>query len=166
MPLKVLDLTRVLAGPVCSMMLGDLGADVIKVERSGDGDETRGWGPPFDADGESAYFLAVNRNKKSVAADLSDPGDRSLFLDLVKEADIVLDNFLVGALERLAINPEKLLAENPRLIWCTISGFGATSSRPGYDFVVQAECGWMAITGEQDGPPMKVGVALADIIAG
>lgn len=166
MPLKVLDLTRVLAGPVCSMMLGDLGADVIKVERSGDGDETRGWGPPFDADGESAYFLAVNRNKKSIAADLSGLGDRSLILDLVKEADIVLDNFLVGALERLAINPEKLLAENPRLIWCTISGFGATSSRPGYDFVVQAECGWMAITGEQDGPPMKAGVALADIIAG
>jgi crotonobetainyl-CoA:carnitine CoA-transferase CaiB-like acyl-CoA transferase len=166
MKLKVLDLSRVLAGPVCSMMLGDLGADVIKVERPGKGDETRGWGPPFDHDGESAYFLAINRNKKSLAADLSSDEDRAVVLDLISGADVVLDNFLSGGLEKLGLDPEKLLKENPRLIWCTISGFGAESTRPGYDFVIQAECGWMAITGERDGPPMKVGVALADVVAG
>jgi crotonobetainyl-CoA:carnitine CoA-transferase CaiB-like acyl-CoA transferase len=166
MKLKVVDLSRVLAGPVCSMMLGDLGADVIKVERPGQGDETRGWGPPFSADGESAYFLAVNRNKKSLAADLSDDTDRALVLDLIRGADVVLDNFVSGSLERLGIDSADLLEQNPSLIWCTISGFGPESTRPGYDFVIQAECGWMAITGERDGPPMKVGVALADVIAG
>ena len=162
----MLDLSRVLAGPVCSMILGDLGADVIKVEKPGQGDETRGWGPPFDADGESAYFLAVNRNKKSVALDLASASDRRVVLDLIRGADVVLDNFLPGALDRLGLMPGELLAQNPSLIWCTISGFGPESSRPGYDFVVQAECGWMAITGERDGAPMKVGVALADVIAG
>jgi crotonobetainyl-CoA:carnitine CoA-transferase CaiB-like acyl-CoA transferase len=166
MKLKVLDLSRVLAGPVCSMILGDLGADVIKVERPGDGDETRGWGPPFDAEGQSAYFLAINRNKKSVAIDLADLHGRDLVLDLIREADVVLDNFLPGSLHRVGLEPEQLLAQYPSLIWCTISGFGRESSRPGYDFVVQAECGWMAITGERDGSPMKVGVALADVIAG
>ena len=166
MTLRVLDLSRVLAGPVCSMMLGDMGADVIKVERPGEGDETRGWGPPFDPEGQSAYFLAINRNKKSIAADLSDAGDRALVLDLISGADVVLDNFLSGSLERLGLDPADLLARNPDLIWCTISGFGQESTRPGYDFVVQAECGWMAITGEPDRAPMKVGVALADVIAG
>jgi crotonobetainyl-CoA:carnitine CoA-transferase CaiB-like acyl-CoA transferase len=166
MKLKVVDLSRVLAGPVCSMMLGDLGADVIKVERPGQGDETRGWGPPFSADGESAYFLAVNRNKKSLAADLSDDTDRALVLDLIRGADVVLENFLSGSLERLGIDPGVLLDQNPSLIWCTISGFGPESERPGYDFVIQAECGWMSITGERNGSPMKVGVALADVIAG
>lgn len=166
MKLKVLDLSRVLAGPVCSMMLGDLGADVIKVERPGLGDETRGWGPPFNADGESAYFLSVNRNKKSVAADLSDPEDRRLIEDLIAQADVVLENFLGGSLARLGLDPEELLDRNPSLIWCTISGFGPDSLRPGYDFVIQAECGWMAITGERDRAPMKVGIALADVIAG
>jgi len=166
MKLKVLDLTRVLAGPVCSMMLGDMGANVIKVERPGEGDETRGWGPPFDADGQSAYFLAVNRNKKSIAADLSNVRDRAIVLDLITGADVVLDNFLSGALGRLGLDPEELLERNRDLIWCTISGFGPQSVRPGYDFVMQAECGWMAITGERDGSPMKVGIALADVIAG
>jgi crotonobetainyl-CoA:carnitine CoA-transferase CaiB-like acyl-CoA transferase len=166
MKLRVLDLSRVLAGPVCSMMLGDMGADVIKVERPGEGDETRGWGPPFDADGQSAYFLAVNRNKKSIAADLSNVRDRGVVRDLIAGADVVLDNFLSGALERLGLDPEELLEQNRDLIWCTISGFGPESTRPGYDFVMQAECGWMAITGERDGSPMKVGIALADIIAG
>jgi crotonobetainyl-CoA:carnitine CoA-transferase CaiB-like acyl-CoA transferase len=166
MKLKVLDLSRVLAGPVCSMMLGDLGADVIKVERSGSGDETRGWGPPFNSDGESAYFLAVNRNKKSIGADLSDSEDRRLIKDLIGEADVVLENFLIGSLSRMGLDPEELLDRNASLIWCTISGFGADSPRPGYDFVVQAECGWMAITGERDRAPMKVGVALADVVAG
>jgi crotonobetainyl-CoA:carnitine CoA-transferase CaiB-like acyl-CoA transferase len=166
MKLKVLDLSRVLAGPVCSMMLGDLGADVIKVERPVAGDETRGWGPPFDRDGESAYFLSVNRNKKSVAADLSVAEDRRFIEHLISEADVVLENFLGDALARLGLDAENLLDRNPSLIWCTISGFGVGSSRPGYDFVVQAECGWMAITGERDGPPMKVGIALADVLAG
>ena len=166
MKLKVLDLSRVLAGPVCSMMLGDLGADVIKVERPAGGDETRGWGPPFDPDGESAYFLSVNRNKKSLAADLSVAEDRRLIEDLIAEADVVLENFLDGALARLGLDVEELLDRNPSLIWCTISGFGPDSPRPGYDFVMQAECGWMAITGERDGAPMKVGIALADVVAG
>ena len=166
MKLKVLDLSRVLAGPVCSMMLGDLGADVIKVERPAAGDETRGWGPPFDPDGESAYFLSVNRNKKSLAADLSVAEDRRLIENLIAEADVVLENFLGGALTRLGLNADDLLDRNPSLIWCTISGFGPDSPRPGYDFVVQAECGWMAITGERDGAPMKSGIALADVVAG
>jgi crotonobetainyl-CoA:carnitine CoA-transferase CaiB-like acyl-CoA transferase len=166
MQLRVLDMSRVLAGPLCSMMLGDLGADVIKVERPNSGDETRGWGPPFAASGQSAYFLAVNRNKKSIAADLAAPSDRQLVLDLIAGADVVLENFLPGALAKMAIDAERLLDENPALIWCTITGFGAESSRPGYDFVIQAESGWMAITGEPDGSPMKVGVALADVIAG
>jgi crotonobetainyl-CoA:carnitine CoA-transferase CaiB-like acyl-CoA transferase len=166
MKLKVLDLSRVLAGPVCSMMLGDLGADVIKVERPVAGDETRGWGPPFDPDGESAYFLSVNRNKKSLAADLSVAEDRGLIEDLIAEADVVLENFLGGALVRLGLGAEALLDRHPSLIWCTISGFGPDSPRPGYDFVMQAECGWMAITGERDGAPMKVGIALADVVAG
>ena len=148
------------------MMLGDLGADVIKVERPGLGDETRGWGPPFDADGESAYFLAINRNKMSLAADLSEETDRATVLELIRGADVVLENFLPGSLGRLGLDPDELLEENPDLIWCTISGFGLDSARPGYDFVIQAECGWMSITGERGGAPMKVGVALADVIAG
>jgi crotonobetainyl-CoA:carnitine CoA-transferase CaiB-like acyl-CoA transferase len=166
MNLNVLDLSRVLAGPVCSLVLADMGAHVIKVERPGVGDETRGWGPPFNSDGESAYFLAINRNKKSVALDLSDEKDREVLLELIAGSDVVLDNFLAGSLERLGLDPERLLEENPSLIWCTISGFGPDSARPGYDFVVQAECGWMAITGEKNGSPMKIGVALADVIAG
>ncbi len=166
MKAKVLDFTRVLAGPLCSMILGDLGADVIKVERPGQGDETRGWGPPFDADGVSAYFLSINRNKKSLAADLSSPDDRALILRLIREADIVIDNFLPGSLVRLGLDRDRILEENPALIWCTITGYGPEVRRPGYDFVTQAECGWMSITGPVDGEPTKVGVALADVIAG
>src|ERR1700694_5123040 len=150
MKLNVLDLSRVLAGPVCSMMLGDMGADVIKVERPGEGDETRGWGPPFDAKGQSAYFLAINRNKKSIAADLSSVRDRAVVLDLISGADVVLDNFLSGSLERLGLDPEDLLEKNRDLIWCTISGFGPESTRPGYDFVVQAECGWVGSAGVRE----------------
>ncbi|MGQ0715533.1 MAG: CaiB/BaiF CoA transferase family protein [Gemmatimonadaceae bacterium] len=164
--LKILDLTRVLAGPVCTMMLGDLGADVIKVERPDTGDETRGWGPPFDDRGESAYFLSINRNKLSIAADLDSPGDRDLLARLAEEADVVVDNFRPGTLERRGLGPLEVLKRRPQLIWCTITGFGPDSDRPGYDFVVQAERGWMSITGERDGRPMKVGVALADLIAG
>lgn len=163
---RVLDLTRVLAGPLCTMMLGDLGADVIKVERPGSGDETRGWGPPFDENGESAYYLSANRNKLSVAMDLDADVDRALLQQLLSEADVVVDNFRSGTLERRGLDPQELLGRHPRLIWCTITGFGPESPRPGYDFVTQAEAGWMAITGEPDGDPMKVGVALADVIAG
>ena len=163
---KIVDFTRVLAGPLCSMILGDLGADVIKVERPGSGDETRGWGPPFDADGQSAYFLSVNRNKKSLTADLSEPADRAVVLGLLSEADIAIDNFLPGSLARLGIDRDRILEQVPGLIWCTISGYGPDVRRPGYDFVTQAECGWMAITGPVNGEPSKVGVALADVIAG
>lgn len=163
---KVLDLTRVLAGPLCSMLLGDLGADVIKVERPGTGDESRGWGPPFDHDGRSAYYLSVNRNKLSLAADLDRADDRQLIQRLIDGSDVVVDNFRRGTLERRGIVPDELCARRPELVWCTITGFGPDSDRPGYDFVAQAECGWMAITGEADGSPMKVGVALADVIAG
>ena len=164
--LKVLDLSRVLAGPLCTMMLADLGADVIKVERPGRGDDTRSWGPPFDDRGESAYFLSVNRNKLSVVADLQSERDRALIRSLALEADVVVDNFLPGTLDRVGLSPDDLLRENERLIWCTITGFGAGSRRLGYDYVVQAESGWMAITGDRDGDPMKTGVALADIVAG
>ena len=164
--LRVLDLTRVLAGPLATMMLGDLGADVLKVERPGSGDETRGWGPPFDERGESAYYLSVNRNKRSLAADLDVPADQALLRRLAAEADVVVDNFRPGTLERRGLDPLAILAASPRMVWCTITGFGERSDRPGYDFVVQAESGWMAITGDPGGAPTKVGVALADVIAG
>jgi crotonobetainyl-CoA:carnitine CoA-transferase CaiB-like acyl-CoA transferase len=163
---KVLDMSRVLAGPLCGMILGDLGADVIKVERTGTGDETRGYGPPFDERGESAYFLSVNRNKKSLALDFRSPEDVGVLKRLIGEADVVIENFLTGQLAAFGIGAEDLLREHPDLIWCTISGFGEGSDRPGYDFVTQAEAGWMSITGEPGGTPMKVGVALTDVIAG
>ena len=164
--IKCLDFSRVLAGPLATMILGDLGVHVLKVERPGSGDDTRGWGPPFDERGESAYYLSVNRNKKSIALDLDVPEDAAVALTLARDADIVIDNFRPGTLERRGIDPEALLESIPGLIWCTITGFGEESARVGYDLVVQAEAGWMAITGEPDGDPMKVGVALADIIAG
>ena len=163
---KILDLSRVLAGPLSSMILGDLGADVIKVERPGQGDESRGWGPPFDADGESAYFLSCNRNKLSIALDFQVPADLVVLGGLIQSADVVLENFRAGSLDAMGIKVTEWLDRNPRLIWCTISGFGPGNQRPGYDFVVQAECGWMSVTGEPEGEPMKAGVALADIMAG
>lgn len=164
--LRVLDLSRVLAGPLATMMLGDLGAQVIKVERTPAGDETRGWGPPFDSRGESAYFLSVNRNKLSIAADLGVGADLSLVSRLLGQADVVVDNFLPGALDRLGLDVDDALRRHPRLVWCTLIGFDSEPARPGYDFVVQAESGWMSITGEPGGDPMKVGVALADVVAG
>ena len=163
---RVLDLTSVLAGPLATMLLGDLGADVLKVERPGTGDETRGWGPPFDERGESAYYLCVNRNKRSVAIDIDAPAGQQLRRTRVDGADVVVDNVRPGTLERRGVDPAEALERQSRLIWCTITGFGVASPRPGYDFVVQAERGWMAITGEPDGEPMKVGVALADVVAG
>lgn len=164
--LKVLDLTRVLAGPLCTMLLGDLGADVIKVERPGTGDDTRTWGPPFDAEGRSAYYLSINRNKLGLGADLDRAEDRALIEHLLQDADVVVDNFRLGTLERKGISPEAWREKRPELVWCTITGFGPDVDRPGYDFVTQAESGWMAITGEPDGDPMKAGVALADVLAG
>jgi len=164
--LRILDLTRVLAGPLCTMILGDMGADVIKVERPVVGDETRGWGPPFDSEGASAYFLSVNRNKLSIAADFAADADLGLVTSLANEADVVVENFLPGTLERHGWGADVARAARPELVWCTITGFGAESRRPGYDFVVQAESGWMSITGAPDGEPMKHGVALADVIAG
>lgn len=164
--INVLDLSRVLAGPLATMLLGDLGANIIKVERPHSGDDTRGWGPPFDDSGESAYYLSVNRNKKSLAADLTGARDRELIRSLIAGADVVVDNFKHGMLAKNGFDIRHLLREHPRLVWCTITGFGPASHRAGYDFVVQAEQGWMAITGEPDGAPMKVGVALADVVAG
>ena len=163
---RVVDLSRVLAGPLCTMMLGDLGADILKVERPGSGDDTRGWGPPFAEDGQSAYFRSVNRNKLAITIDLGDATDRERLLALIADADVVIDNFLPGMLSRHGLDADALLAAHPQLIWCSISGFGPDATRPGYDFVVQAEAGWMAITGEAEGAPHKVGVALVDVITG
>lgn len=148
------------------MTFGDLGANVLKVERPGEGDESRGWGPPFDADGLSAYFLCCNRNKLSAALDLDSAADRDLLDRLISESDVVLENFRAGSLAARGIVAADWLARHPRLVWCTISGYGGGDGRPGYDFVMQAECGWMAVTGDPQGPPMKSGMALADVIAG
>ncbi len=165
---RVLDLSRVLAGPYCSMVLADLGADVVKVERPQGGDETRTWGPPFAA-GEAAYFLAVNRGKRSVAIDLGDPAGRELALELCDGAQVVIENFRVGGAERLGVDYESVRARNPKVVYCSITGFGSRREppgRPGYDFVAQAESGLMSLTGPEDGPPYKVGVALVDVLAG
>jgi crotonobetainyl-CoA:carnitine CoA-transferase CaiB-like acyl-CoA transferase len=163
---KILDLSRVLAGPLCTMLLGDLGASVLKIERPEGGDETRGWGPPFDARGESAYYLSVNRNKLSAALSLDDERDAALLRGLLAEADVVVENFRPGVLARRSLDAASVRALHPRLIWCTIVGFPASPARAGYDFVVQAESGWMSITGEPDGAPVKHGIALADVLAG
>lgn len=164
--IKILDLSRVLAGPLATMMLGDLGASILKVERPDGGDETRGWGPPFDDRGESAYYLSVNRNKLSLVADLALASDVALLRALASEADVVVENFRRGTLARRGLDPAALMTGSPALIWCTISGFGPDSARPGYDFVAQAESGWMSITGEPAGAPMKHGVALVDVLVG
>jgi crotonobetainyl-CoA:carnitine CoA-transferase CaiB-like acyl-CoA transferase len=163
---KILDLTRVLAGPLCTMMLGDMGADVIKVERPHEGDETRGWGPPFDARGESAYYLSVNRNKLSISLDLDLSADRETLGRLMGEAEVVVENFRPGMLAKRGFSIDAIRETRPDLVWCTIAGFAREPGRPGYDFVVQAESGWMSITGETDGAPMKHGIALADVLAG
>ena len=164
---RVVDLSRVLAGPYATMTLADLGADVVKIEHPAGGDETRTWGPPF-AGGESAYFLSVNRGKRSVALDLKDPEGRELALDLCARADVVIENFRPGAAARLGLDYEAVHNRRPSVVYCTISGFGAREprGRAGYDFTVQAESGLMAITGEPAGEPMKVGVAIVDVLAG
>jgi formyl-CoA transferase len=163
----VLDLSKVLAGPYCTMILGDLGADVIKVEHPS-GDETRRWGPPF-VEGESTYYLAVNRNKRSIVADLTNEEDRALIRRIALEADVLAENFLPGSLERLGMSLDELRRENPRLITLTVSGMGASgpdAAVPGYDFIVQAASGLMSITGPADGPPSKLGVAVVDLTTG
>lgn len=165
---RVLDASRVLAGPFCGQVLGDLGAEVIKLERPGSGDDTRAWGPPF-AGPLSAYFLSCNRNKKALTLDLSRPEGLQLFYDLARKSDILLENFRPASAARLGLSPQKLHAENPRLIICSISGFGGTgpmSDLPGYDFAIQGLSGLMSITGPVEGPPYKVGVALTDVLTG
>lgn len=173
--IRVIDLSRVLAGPLCTQILGDLGADIIKIERPGYGDDTRKWGPPFlkDKDGrntdESAYYLSVNRNKRSVAVDLTKPEGQAVIHELLGKADIVIQNFKVGGLDKYNLGYEQLKNKYPHLIYCAITGFGRTgplASEPGYDFIAQAMGGLMAITGEPDGQPMKAGVALSDVMTG
>lgn len=172
---RVLDLTRALAGPYCTMMLGDLGADVIKVERPGRGDDSRGWGPPFAGEpygpypGESAYFIAVNRNKRSLTANLKSPEGQQVMRRLAGVSDILVENFRAGVLDRMGLGYEELHGLNPRLVYCSISGYGRTgpyAERPGYDVIIQAEGGMMAITGPEEGPPSRVGVPIVDITAG
>ena len=164
---RVVDLSRVLAGPYATMTLADLGADVVKVEHPAGGDETRTWGPPF-VGGESAYFLSVNRGKRSVALDLKDPEGRELALELCARADVVIENFRPGGAARLGLDYEAVRKRRPDVVYCTISGFGLREprDRAGYDFTVQAESGLMAITGVPDGEPMKVGIAIVDVLAG
>jgi formyl-CoA transferase len=164
--LKVVDLSRVLAGPYLTMMLGDMGADVVKVEQPGSGDDTRRWGPPF-VGGESTYYLAVNRNKRSVTLNLKHPRCREILLAMVRGADVLVENFKVGTMERMGLGYEEVLRPlNPRLVYASITGYGRTgpyAERPGYDYMGQAMGGIMSVTGEPDGEPMKYGVAIADL---
>jgi formyl-CoA transferase len=165
---RVLDLTRILAGPLCTMMLGDLGAEVIKVEPVGAGDDTRGWGPPF-AGAESAYFLGVNRNKRSLTLDMASPEGQAILADLTRTADVLVENFKLGTLEKWGVGDEWLAAHAPRVIRCSITGYGTSgpkASRPGYDFILQAESGLMSICGEPAGTPTKYGVAIVDVCTG
>lgn len=161
----IADFARVLAGPYATMLLADFGADVVKVERAGTGDDTRGWGPPW-SDGEATYFQAVNRNKRSVAWDLRDPADLDQARELVSRADVVTENFLPGAMSRLGLGYEQVRELNPDVIYCSVTGFGGGSTLPGYDMVVQAAGGLMSITGPAPRVPIKVGVALVDVITG
>ena len=166
--LVVADFSRVLAGPFATMHLADLGATVIKVERPGTGDDTRAWGPPFAADGQSAYFRSVNRNKRSAALDLGTADGQAAAAALVSRADVLVENFLPGTMERFGLGWEQARELNPRLVYCSITGFGREGGRDlsGYDFVVQAVGGLMSITGEPGGEPLKVGVALVDVLTG
>lgn len=173
--IRILDLSRILAGPVCTQLLGDYGADVIKIEKPGGGDDTRSWGPPFvkDADGndtrESTFYLSANRNKRSVAVDITRADGQALIRKLLAKSDVLIENFRVGALSRYRLGYEELRDEFPDLIYCSISGFGQTgpySDRAGYDFLAQGMGGIMSVTGEPDGMPMKVGIGITDIMTG
>jgi len=180
--ITVLDLTRVLSGPYCTMLLADMGARVIKIEQPGKGDDTRAWGPPFlypdahesraggpDGEGESAYFLSINRNKESVTLDFKHPEGRSVLDRLIAKSDVVVENFRPGTLTKLGLDYQTVAAQHSRLVYCSISGFGHTGPRrkqPGYDAIMQAEGGLMSITGSADGPPYRLGVAIVDIVSG
>ena len=166
--LTVLDFTRVLSGPYCTMLLADMGARVIKLEHPGRGDDTRAWGPPF-INGESAYFLSINRNKESLTLDLKNEAARAVLDSLLERADVLVENFRPGTMERLGLSYDVLAERFPRLVYCSISGFGQTgprSTEPGYDAVMQGEAGLMSITGDAAGPPFRLGVAIADIVSG
>ncbi|MFP6891606.1 MAG: CoA transferase [Nitrospinota bacterium] len=166
--IRVLDLTRILSGPYCTMMLGDMGADVIKVENPEGGDDTRGWGPPF-LNGVSTYYISINRNKKSLTLNLKHEKGKEILADLIRRSDVVAENFRPGTLDKLGFAWEEIQRINPRAIFTSVSGFGHTgprASEPGFDIVIQGEGGLMSITGEPDGPPTKVGASVADIVAG
>jgi len=166
--ITVLDLTRVLSGPYCTMLLADMGARVIKIEQPGKGDDTRAWGPPF-VNGESAYFMSINRNKESVTLDFKQQDGRAILEELVARADVLVENFRPRTLEKIGFDYASLSKKYPRLIYCSVSGFGQTGPRskePGYDAVMQGEGGLMSITGPGDGPPYRLGVAIADIVSG
>ncbi len=173
--LRILDLTRILAGPICTQLFGDLGADIIKIERPGAGDDTRKWGPPYVKDNngqdtsESAYYLSANRNKRSVAVDVANPEGVALIKRLLQHCDVLVENFKVGGLEKYGLSYNDLKEEFPGLVYCSITGFGQTgpyASQAGYDYLAQGMGGIMSITGEPEGQPMKVGVAIADIMCG
>jgi len=166
--LRILDFSRVLAGPFATMMLADLGATVTKVERPGVGDETRSWGPPYDEHGRATYFQAINRNKRSVAIDLNDPAGRREALSLARASDVLVENFRPDVMDKLGLGYDQLAGVHPALVYCSITGFGAGEGArlPGYDLLVQALGGLMSITGSPAGEPQKVGVALVDILAG
>jgi crotonobetainyl-CoA:carnitine CoA-transferase CaiB-like acyl-CoA transferase len=166
--MRVVDLTRILAGPLCTMMLGDMGADVIKVEPPDKGDDTRGWGPPFIA-GEAAYFLGVNRNKRSLTLNMAVPAGQKILAGLVEKADVLIDNFRIGTLEKWGFTDAWFEQHAPRLVRCSITGYGSTGPKaalPGYDFILQAESGLMSICGAPDGAPTKYGVAIVDVCTG
>ena len=166
--IMVLDLTRVLSGPYCTMLLADMGARVVKIEQPGKGDDTRAWGPPF-LEGESAYFLSINRNKESITLDFKHPDGRGILDRLIARADVLVENFRPGTLGKLGLDYRTLAPRHPRLVYCSVSGFGQTGPRtkePGYDAVMQGEGGLMSITGSPDGPPYRLGVAIADIVSG
>jgi crotonobetainyl-CoA:carnitine CoA-transferase CaiB-like acyl-CoA transferase len=166
--IRVVDLTRILAGPLCTMMLGDMGADVIKIEPPEKGDDTRSWGPPF-AGGEAAYFLGVNRNKRSLTLNMAVPAGQKILAGLIEKADVLIDNFRIGTLEKWGFTPAWFDEHAPRLIRCSITGYGSSGPRsalPGYDFILQAESGLMSICGEPDGVPTKYGVAIVDVCTG
>src|SRR5690349_807968 len=166
--IRVVDLTRILAGPLCAMMLGDMGADIVKVEPPGAGDDTRTWGPPFAA-GEAAYFLGINRNKRSLTLNLAAPAGQAVLRQLLARADVVIDNFKLGTLARWGFTDAWFEANAPRLVRCQITGYGSTGPKarlPGYDFILQAESGLMSICGPADGGPTKYGVAIVDVCTG
>ena len=166
--IRVVDLTRILAGPLCTMMLGDMGADVIKVEPPDKGDDTRGWGPPF-VGGEAAYFLGVNRNKRSLTLNMAVPAGQKILAGLIEKADVLIDNFRIGTLEKWGFTDAWFAQHAPRLVRCSITGYGSSGPKaalPGYDFILQAESGLMSICGEPDGGPTKYGVAIVDVCTG